>query len=363
MFSSSFPDLALSTSDDSEAEIILRCPDMTIFSAVHFPYSRGIVVHDLRSVIEIYMRDRNLTLDEFELAAVHQGKQQTLAKFHIVYLEHSFSGDIREFLRNNFLTTQSAKLTSPTATEFLHLFIEAGAHEYLTYQVVASVDDGEPRTYELKADLNALSVNRLYTVEVTYDVMLGIVENPSQGRHLDDITIHAYSVHAGSRAFTFYVRHDTPEVSFYFRNAFNVYERCDLHAVTTHKPKVDRSIAVTNRVSTFYNQQNEKEYEVETAGLTMQQARWLEQLFYAHEVRLATRRADYNEETYGSYRPSDMPKVLITDFTCEIHDRDGELNTVKFTYQYSDRRPLLPTDYLSVDHERIFQETFNPTYN
>ena len=43
--------------------------------------------------------------------------------------------------------------------------------------------------------------------------------------------------------------------------------------MTTHKPKVDRSIAVTNRISTFYNQQNEKLYEIKTSGLTMEQAR------------------------------------------------------------------------------------------
>ena len=54
-----------------------------------------------------------------------------------------FTGDIEEFLRNNFLTTMAAKLTSPKATEFLHFFIEANAQEYITYQVVASVYGGE----------------------------------------------------------------------------------------------------------------------------------------------------------------------------------------------------------------------------
>ena len=100
MFSSSFPDLALSTSDNNEAEVILRSPDHEIFSAVHFPYNWGIVIYDLRSVLEMYMRDRNLTLDEFELLAVHNGSQQILATFKIVYLEHSFSGDIAEFPRS-----------------------------------------------------------------------------------------------------------------------------------------------------------------------------------------------------------------------------------------------------------------------
>ena len=57
-----------------------------------------------------------------------------------------------------------------------------------------------------------------------------------------------------------------------------------------------------------------------------------------------------------------LPKVLITDFTCEIDDSDGELNTVKFTYQFADRRTWLQTDYLTVDHDRIFTEQYDPTF-
>ena len=54
--------------------------------------------------------------------------------------------------------------------------------------------------------------------------------------------------------------------------------------------------------------------------------------------------------------------MLITEPTCEISDADGELNTVKFTYQYQDRRTYLPTDYLSVDHDRIFTEESDPSF-
>ncbi len=54
-----------------------------------------------------------------------------------------------------------------------------------------------------------------------------------------------------------------------------------------------------------------------------------------------------------------LPKVLITDFTCEIDDSDGELNTVKF----ADRRTWLQTDYLTVDHDRIFTEQYDPTFS
>ncbi|MBP5560967.1 MAG: hypothetical protein J6X70_04105 [Muribaculaceae bacterium] len=259
-----------------------------------------------------------------------------------------------------------AKLISPKATEFLHFFIEANAQELITYQVVASVEGvagGEPRIYTMRENCGQYNHSRIYKLEITYEVLMGIVESPADGRPRDKITVHAYSIHAGQRAFTYYVQRHEPSLSLYFRNAYNVYELCTLQAVTTHKPKVDRSIAVTHRLSTFYNQQNEKQYEVETSGLTMEQARWIEQLFYSHDVRMATVRTDFDEGNYGSYNPQYMPIILITDFTCEIHDRDGELNTVKFTYQYQDRRTYLPTDYLSVDHDRIFADPFNPTYN
>ena len=363
LFSSQIPDLVITLTDDNEAEVCIESRDTTIFSAVHFPYGRTITIHDLRSVIEYYLRDRNLSLDEFALRVTHADATQTLATFKVLYLEQHFTGDIGEFLRNNFLTTMAGKLTSPQATEFLNFFIGAGEQEEIHYQVVASINGGEPHVFQVVENLSTAQEDRIHKVEITYEVMMGLVENPAQGRPRELITIHAYSVHAGARAFTFYVRHDEPTVSLYFRNAYNCYERCDLQAVTTHKPKVDRSIAVTNRISTFYNQQNEKEYEVETSGLTMEQARWIEQLFYSHDVRMATKRTDFEDDGGQNYNPQYMPIVLITDFTCEIHDRDGELNSVKFTFQYSDRRPLLPTDYLSVDHERIFTEPFNPTYN
>ena len=362
MFSSQIPDIVIGTTTNDEVEVSLACPDHTIFSATHFPYGNSVKVHDLRSVVEYYLRDRNISLDEFELRAAVGGTSQTLATFKVLYLEQHFTGDIGEFLRNNFLTTMAGKLTSPAATEFLHFFIEANAQEYITYQVVASVYGGEPRIYQMRENCGLYNHDRIKSVELTCEMLIGIVESPADGRPREAITLHAYSVHAGQRAFTFYVQDHEPMLSLYFRNAFNCYERCDLQAVTTHKAKSDRSIAVTHRLSTFYNQQNEKQYEVETSGLTMEQARWIEQMFYSHDVRMATKRTDLSEDDFGNYNPQYMPIVLITEFTCEIHDEDGELNTVKFTYQYQDRRTYLPTDYLSVDHDRIFTAPFNPSY-
>ena len=255
----------------------------------------------------------------------------------------------------------AAKLTSPKATEFLHFFIEAGVQELITYQVVASVEGiagGEPRIYTMRENCGQYNYSRIYKLEITYEVLMGIVESPADGRPRDKITVHAYSVHAGQRAFTFYVQDHEPPLSLYFRNAFNVFECCELEAVTTQIAESERSIAVTNRISTFYNQRNEKKYEVESSGLTYEQAQWIEQLFYSHDVRMGFR----HDQEPGEVVPEIMQKILITDFTCEISDADGELNSVKFTFQFADRRTYLQTDYLNIDSERIFTEPYGPAF-
>ena len=99
---------------------------------------------------------------------------------------------------------------------------------------------------------------------------------------------------------------------------------------------------------------------METSGLTYEQAQWIEQLFYSHDVRMG--KLDDEMEPWDIDFTL-LPKVLITDFTCEIDDSDGELNTVKFTYQFADRRTWLQTDYLTVDHDRIFTEQYDPTFS
>ena len=104
----------------------------------------------------------------------------------------------------------------------------------------------------------------------------------------------AFSVHVGARAFTYYVSPCEPQLRMFFRNAFNLWECCELFAITTQIAESERSIAVTNRISTFYNQRNEKKYEVESAGLTYEQAQWIEQLFYSHDVRMVSLTMNWN---------------------------------------------------------------------
>ena len=133
MFSSQIPDIDLSTSDDHEAVMSIVSGGSTVFSATHIPYSRNITVHDIRSVVEYYMRQGNHALRSFTLRARHNEATQTLATFQVIYLEQHFTGDIEEFLRNNFLTTMEGKLMWSGATEFLYYYKKAYSQESVLF--------------------------------------------------------------------------------------------------------------------------------------------------------------------------------------------------------------------------------------
>lgn len=83
------------------------------------------------------------------------------------------------------------------------------------------------------------------------------------------IEIVGYSVRVGQRAATAYVDHSlSMGESFIFRNCFNVLDVATLPCVTTSKTDVDRSTAVVNGTSSFYDQKVEQTFEVECEPLT-----------------------------------------------------------------------------------------------
>ena len=354
LFSSAIPDLAINTDGDGEVEIALTSAGNTVFTASHFPYNRQIKVYDLRSVVEYYMRSQGSSLMDFAITADDGSGVRQLCSFKVIYLEHRFDGDITVFLRNNFLTNTSSKMTSQKALEKLTVYLEAGQSERVRYEIVTQREDEPAQLTVATEDIGGYTDARLVDISLSCEVIREMGSIDPAARLL------AFSVHVGARAFTYYVSPSEPQLRMFFRNAFNVWECCELFAVTTQIAESERSIAVTNRISTFYNQRNEKKYEVESAGLTYEQAQWIEQLFYSHDVRMG----EFDDELEPwDVELADLPRVLITDFTCEISDKDGELNTVKFTYQFADRRTWLQTDYLTVDHDRVFTEQYDPTFN
>ena len=151
-----------------------------------------------------------------------------------------------------------------------------------------------------------------------------------------DITLLNFTVSCGLRSISCFVDNSLDDHEpFYFRNCFNVWNWATLPVAATAKTDVDRSVAIINGKSRFYNQSTAKTYEVEAGPLTSDEAGWIDQLFSSHDVFLI------EPDPTNSYDPLVLAPILITDATCEIQDGDEKLNKVKFTWRYTDNRPIV----------------------
>jgi len=95
----------------------------------------------------------------------------------------------------------------------------------------------------------------------------------------------SFTVRCGQRSVTSFVDNSLTDLeSFYFRNCFNVWDSATLPVETTAKTDIERSLAIINGSSRFYNQSTAKTYEVEAGPLTSDEAGWIGQLFSSHDV-------------------------------------------------------------------------------
>lgn len=170
----------------------------------------------------------------------------------------------------------------------------------------------------------------------------------------DNIALLSFTVRCGQRSVTCFVDNSLTDLeSFYFRNCFNVWDSATLPVETTAKTDVERSLAIINDKSRFYNQSTAKTYEVEAGPLTSDEADWIDQLFSSHDV------FRIEPDPTNSYDPLLLAPILITDATCEIQDGDEKLNKVKFTWRYTDNRPIVRLSASS----GIFTEPYNLVYS
>jgi hypothetical protein len=167
------------------------------------------------------------------------------------------------FFTENFLTTlRSRRIASGTAVQ---LYLLATSGESLAYTIAYH--------YRTKSDdtirTGSFVTNSGRTATATSVVTLNITETDILAQIATaDAELVSYTVTCGQRSATFFIDRNLDGArQFAFRNCFNVLEVAQFQGVTTAKTDVDRSVAVVNGVSSFYNQQSTKTYEVEVTAM------------------------------------------------------------------------------------------------
>lgn len=338
--SSQLGDLSVAV-DGTSVDVRLTAPGaIVLLDERYYAYGGYVTLYDLASLIENQMRIDGSTFADFTLTVGNGSATHDTAVLHIFYCNRfTVCTDVDVFLRENFLTTLNYRRIAPYDTLSLFLFAKSG--EELIYDIAVSwlspaIADGKPQLH--RGTLNKPQVTTADSVK-QINVSLTQLRNKlatTYGIKYHSVEVLGFTLSAGQRSISVFIDPSLQRYTgFIFRNCFNVWDMLSVPMVTTAKTDVERSTAVINTVSSFYNQRVTKTHEVEAGPLTSDEGEWIDQLFTSCSVmRFEPNDCDETE-------PLLITDILITDSTCEVSDNPEKPVSVKFTWRYADNRPLV----------------------
>lgn len=324
----------------------------------YYALQGNITLYDLGSLIEFDMRTSGVSFAKFTLSIFTDTPGNNADSWTMTVLfcdRYTVCTDVPFFLQENFLTTLSTRRLPLGASLDFSYYAEKGESTAVSVACryrLADSDEIRKFSFVISSGATA-SASGVYALSLSVATVIDkIAKQHSVKTYSVDLLM--FTVLIGQRCLTAYIdRSLNFDDVFLFRNCFNAFDCAYLHKVTTAKTDVDRSTAIINGVSRFYNQSTTKKYEVQAGPLTSDEADWLDQLLTAHDVfRFEPNKGD-------EYDPYIVTPILITDSTCEMQDGDEKLNSVKFTWRFADNRPLVR---LSAS-QRIFTDPYNPVYS
>ena len=313
---------------------------LTILSERYYAYGGNVTLYDIGSLIEAEMRGSGLSFATFTLTVGNGTAVHDTVTLSVLYCDrYTLCTNAEVFLAENFLTTLQYRRIAPGDTLSLDFFAKAGeslqASVTVRFRKVGSEVVWPPAHFTLN-NVQTASATGVFQLNISQDYFISqfATSNLTKGFEWEVV---AMDVSVGQRAATLYVDRslDALRDTFLFRNAFNVWDAATLPAVTNAKTAVDRSTAVVNGTSSFYNQKVTKTYETEIGPLTSDECAWLDQLATSHWVmRFVANPCEDSD-------PVLFAPVLITDSDFEVSDTDEKPNSVKLTWRYADNRPAV----------------------
>ncbi|MDR2086832.1 MAG: hypothetical protein LBP72_06615 [Dysgonamonadaceae bacterium] len=246
----------------------------------------------------------------------------------VLYGLTAISETAANFLSGSFLTLLNGeKITFPQQKEYLSLVVS----EATTATVRASRQSGETES-------KTITINDLNQT-VTIDVSPAVFDNPE--------TIAYYTVSAGVRAFTYYLRRPSaPAPHFLFLNSFGVKETFIPYGLSLRENKYENQFGFFNGLYRKYAVDLVKEYKVNTGILREETADWIEELFATRDVFLLTSAEEKQE-------------ITIMEATVKRSSARDALPAYEFKYRLSDSNQM---EYNTIEN-RIFDDTYDYTFN
>ena len=357
-FASDLPDVGIFT-DHEFVDFRLTCSGATLLEGRYYADNGSVVVSDIASlVVQCLSAISELNVAELHIEAyVGEEKADYIdLNCNVLYCDRSTGlTNPEQWLRENFLSLTRSRRLAPD--DFINLSWYTTEREGIMVRVYCTFinDKGQRDTYQYAHSGNGLIAH--FNGIMSEVIMLHeVVKLLKEKKEIGSLVLQSVTVRCGDRSASFFIDPALSRiVPFYYLNCFGVPEHIALPRTTTEKIKSDRSIASLGTHSQFYDISHSKEYEVETGGLSRDECVQVEQMLTSPSVRIPWGRdVSVFEMDFDA-----LLSILISDYTSEISDSDEKLNTVKFTWRFSDNRPKVELPY----SPGIFNDKFNPTFS
>lgn len=326
ILSSALPELSWST-DQEEVHVRICCQNMdSLLLDVTLATNNGKVsLYETRQLVEQYMLHNGIAR-LYPLKIMHEetGNWQSDGDITVIFCEKNIKllsqmDSVGQWLERNFLSTITTKPlpSNENQVEQLYFVHPQGTPADPVLHVSYVNSEGNIETTEITLDASySTSSTNMYVCEFSVAAAKAAIVGAAE--------IVAVTVSVGSRHMEYYRPARKENISFRFRNAFNVFESAYLSAAVNRKTDDGRKIANIAGKVALYDRKPVTEYEVQTAPLSFEEASWIDQLITSTEVTLL-----------------DGTPVIITDGSAECHNDNAELNSAKFTYKELDQRQTL----------------------
>lgn len=319
LFTSNLPSEIFISTDAASVEISVTCGTNTIFTTTLYPYDKLATLYDIRSIIEGYLLELPLVYTTLSLKAVTSTETATTSQVTIIYSRLNVTaGEASSFIQSFFLTTRPSFSIPRNAYQQLAFCVMPNTINSCYTECVV-LFDGETTPHVVRLTDSDVTVTKFSLQRITIHPA-GLESRIGQSCRLLQFTVHR-----GFRSKTFYVTDRTPNLTLQVWGEFNCIEYIHLTCVTKRKLSLDRSTATCLGITSFYDDQSEYEYEVESSMLPYDQALHFTQLLLSPHINIV------------EYTGSTVP-ILITDINHDISDAHNATNAIKFKYKYTRHR-------------------------
>ncbi|MBR6263227.1 MAG: hypothetical protein IKR05_08430 [Prevotella sp.] len=273
-------------------------------------------LYDIRTVVETAIRANNNASGVCCIVVNEDGTEASSTNFTVIMSDIKIP-NVTSWLQSHFLTTVNAHRICRNGKQILHWFAAQG--ESMTYKIIAkykgqAAQTGEEVEYE--ATWTQQSAGTVNAGIYNYTVDVGEIE-----QHFEQNIISFKVQRGANRTMEFFVIDDVPELQLSFLNNFNVAERADLFIDSNKKTKMEASEATSLRNQVKFDFNVETEFQVETAPLPIDLAKWLTQLFTSRYVT--------------KFMPDNTWIEILIDGESEVTNKPNAENSIKFTYKYT----------------------------